>query len=145
MGELRKGPMLAPVTAGSPHHGYPRQHSSSSHCSTGAAVPGVQFYCSAVLLSYCSTGAAVPAVLLFCCSTVLLELQCLVCSSTVLLFYCFTVLLELQCLVCSSTVLLFYCSTATAVLGELHMGPSKKGIVSEIRTRNSGVKRIHLC
>ena len=62
----------------------------------------------------------------------------------VLLFCCSTVLLELQCLVCSSTVLLFYCSTATAVLGELHMGPSKKGIVSEIRTRNSGVKRIHL-
>ena len=78
MGELRKGPMLAPVTAGSPHHGYPRQHSSSSHCSTGvqclvrsstvllfycstgATVPGVQFYCSGVLLFYCSTATAVP-------------------------------------------------------------------------------------
>ena len=82
MGELRKGPMLAPVTAGSPHHGYPRQHSSSST---------VLLECSA----WC-------AVLLFCCSTVLLELQCLVYSST---------------------VLVFYCSTATAVPGELHMGP----------------------
>ena len=70
--------MLAPVTAGSPHHGYPRQHSSSSHCSTGvqclvrsstvllfycstgATVSGVQFYCSGVLLFYCSTATAVP-------------------------------------------------------------------------------------
>ena len=50
-----------------------------------SAVPGAQFYCSAVLLFYWST---VPGVQ----------------------FYC-------------SGVLLFYCSTATAVPGELHMGP----------------------
>ena len=84
MGELRKGPMLAPVTAGSPHHGYPRQHSSSSHCSTGVQC---LVRSSTVLLFYCSTG-----------------LQCLVYSSTVLVFYCSTVLLQLQCLVSSTWV-----------------------------------------
>ena len=84
MGELRKGPMLAPVTAGSPHHGYPRQHSSSSHCSTGVQC---LVRSSTVLLFYCSTGV-----------------QCLVYSSTVLVFYCSTVLLQLQCLVSSTWV-----------------------------------------
>ena len=88
MGELRTGPMLAPVTAGSPHHGYPRQHSSSSHCSTGVQC---LVRSSTVLLFYCSTGV-----------------QCLVYSPTVLLFYCSTGATVLGVQFYCSGVLLFY-------------------------------------
>ena len=92
------------------------------HCSTGATVSGVQFYCSGVLLFYCSTATAVPGephmgpdtVLSresywsavpgaqFYCSAVLLFYWSYSAWCAVLQFYCSTVLLQLQCLVSST-------------------------------------------